>query len=196
MNVFSHVTVGRHLYKYFTKHFDIELDYKTFVTWNVLPDLAPGFFCLPHFKSDIYDLIMERADFLTKNIQMLSVQEKSKQLGILCHFMADFFCYAHADYFIGSKFTHFRYELKMQLYAYRRRKMIKAMSLIFNTSEFDQDETLYQHIDRLHADYCAIAPSCGVDFVYTLTACSELILSIFETMVQEAAEPQEATANA
>lgn len=196
MNVFSHITVGRYLYKYFTKNFNIELDQKVFVSWNALPDVAPGLFCIPHFKSDIYDLIMERADYLAKNMNTMPVKEKSKQLGILCHFMADFFCYAHADYFIGSKFTHFKYELKMQLYAYRRRKMIRALSLIFNTSEIDQSESLYNQINRLHDEYTKIAPSYGVDFVYTLTACVDLMIGIVAAMAEEAVEERTAVASA
>ena len=91
MNLFSHITMGRYLYTYFTEQLGVKLDKSTFVRWNFLPDIAPSLLRLSHFKKDIYDLVMARAEHLAANSEQMSVEEFSKQLGILCHFMADFF---------------------------------------------------------------------------------------------------------
>ncbi len=172
--------MGRHLYKYFTKNLDVELDEANFVAWNVLPDIAPSLLKLSHFKKDIYDLVMERAENLSKHGAEMSVKEYSKQLGILCHFMADFFCYAHADYFDGTKLGHAKYEIEMQLYGYRRKEMLSAVDLLVNAAEMDKSLALYEQINLLHEQYRSIAPSYGVDIVYTLTACVGIIRSITE----------------
>ena len=62
----------------------LELDKKTFVTWNVMPDIAPSLLKLSHFKKDIYDLVMERAQDLIENEGNMTVEEYSKHLGIRC----------------------------------------------------------------------------------------------------------------
>ncbi|MEM1484719.1 zinc dependent phospholipase C family protein [Oscillospiraceae bacterium PP1C4] len=178
MNLFSHITMGRYLYTYFTEHLGVELDKASFVKWNVMPDIAPSLLKLSHFKKDIYDLVMARAEHLAREGEQMSVWEYSKQLGILCHFMSDFFCYAHSENFDGSKIGHLKYEIKMQFYGYRRRNMLHAVDLISNATEIDQSAALYEQINELHALYSKIAPSYGVDFVYSLTACVELMLGV------------------
>lgn len=178
MNLFSHITMGRYLYQYFSQNVGLELDEWSFVRWNVLPDIAPSLLKLSHFKKDIYDLVMERAEYLATEGERLSVKEFSKQLGILCHFMSDFFCYAHAEYFDGSKIGHLKYEIFMQFYGYRRKDMLHAVNLIANATEQDHGLALYEQINELHEQYVSVEPSYGVDFVYSMTACVELALGM------------------
>lgn len=154
---------------------DIKMNRGAFVLWNVLPDIAPSLLRLSHFKKDIYDLVMERAEKLSKEGDQMSPYEYSKQMGILCHFMSDFFCYAHADYFDGSKIGHFKYEIMMQLFGYRRRGMLHAVDLISNAAAVDQSMALYERIEELHRQYTDLKPSYGVDFVFSMTACVQLM---------------------
>ena len=178
MNLFSHITMGRYLYTYFTENLGVELDKGSFVRWYVLPDIAPSLLKLSHFKKDIYDLVMARAEHLSKEGDNMSVEEYSKQLGILCHFMSDFFCYAHSESFDGSKAGHFKYEVLMQFYGYRRRSMLHAVDLISNAAEIDHSTALYEQINELHEQYSQLAPSYGVDFVFSLTACVDLLMGM------------------
>lgn len=170
--------MGRYLYKYFTQKLDIKLDKQTFVMWNVMPDIAPSLLKLSHFKKDIYDLVMEKAAFLCSEGDMLSITEYSKQLGILCHFMSDFFCYAHSEDFDGSKIDHLKYELKMQFFGYRRKSMLHAVDLIDRAASVDPSAALYEQINELHAQYREKEPSYGNDFIYSMTACVELALDM------------------
>lgn len=186
MNCFSHITMGRYLHTYFRETMDIRMKKTTFVLWNVLPDLAPSLLRLSHFKKDIYDLVMERAQYLAEEGANMSPREYSKQMGILCHFMADFFCYAHAEYFDGGKIDHFKYEVFMQFFGYRRRGMLHAVDLISNAASVDQSVALYEQINELHEQYRKIAPSFGVDFIYSLTACVELMLGMKKELPQAA----------
>ena len=39
---------------------------------------------------------------------------------------------------------------------------------------------LYEQINELHDQYRQIAPSYGVDFVYSLTACVDLLMGILD----------------
>ena len=50
MNLFSHITMGRYLYAYFTENMNLKLDKGTFVRWNFLPDVAPSLLKLSHLK--------------------------------------------------------------------------------------------------------------------------------------------------
>ncbi|MCI8756255.1 MAG: zinc dependent phospholipase C family protein [Oscillospiraceae bacterium] len=188
MNCFSHITMGRYLYQYFRDNMDIRLKKRTFVLWNVMPDLAPSLLRLSHFKKDIYDLVMEKAQYLAREGASLSPSQFSKQMGILCHFMSDFFCYAHAEYFDGGKIAHFKYEIGMQLFGYRNREMLHAVDLISHAAAVDQSLALYEQINKLHEQYREIAPSWAVDFIYSLTACVDLMMGMKNKPVLVSAE--------
>lgn len=175
LNVFSHYTMGNHLYNYFTEKLGATLDRGTFIRWNIMPDIAPSLLKLSHFKKDIYDLVMARADDLTANKDQMSIKEFSKQLGILCHFMSDFFCYAHAEYFPGSKIGHLKYELQMQFYSYRNTGIFDAIELISQAAEIEHGLALYEQINELHEHYRLQAPSYAVDFKYSFAACVDLL---------------------
>ena len=187
MNLFSHITMGRYLYTYFTEQLGVELDKASFVSWNVLPDVAPSLLKLSHFKKDIYDLVMERAERLAREGDAMTLAEYSKQLGILCHFMSDFFCYAHSESFDGSKIGHLKYEICMQFYGYRRRSMLHAVDLISNAAEVDRSAALYEQINELHDRYMEMTPSYGVDFVFSLTACVDLLMGVTRRQAATAA---------
>lgn len=178
MNLFSHVTMGRYLHTYLTENLGVELKKSSFVLWNFMPDIAPSLLKLRHFKKDIYDLVMERAEHLAREGENMTARQYSKQLGILCHFMSDFFCYAHSENFDGSKVGHLKYEIFMQFYGYRRRGMLHAVDLISNAAEVDHSLALYEQINELHEQYSRIAPSYGVDFVFSMTACVDLLLGM------------------
>ena len=172
--------MGRYLYAYFTENLGVELDKVSFVSWNMLPDVAPSLFRLSHFKKDIYDLVMARAEHLSKEGERMSVKEYSRQLGILCHFMSDFFCYAHAEYFSGSKVGHLRYELLMQLYGYRRKEMLHAVDLIANAAELDHSAAPYEQINQLPDQYPPKAPSSGGGLVFSLSPPVGLPIGVFD----------------
>ena len=143
-----------------------------------MPDIAPSLLRLSHFKKDIYDLVMEKAAFLAEHGESLSRYQFSRQMGILCHFMSDFFCYAHAEYFSGSKVGHLKYEILMQFFGYRRRSMLHAVDYLSQAAAFDRSMALYERINLLHEQYAAICPSYGVDFVYSITACVQLMMEM------------------
>lgn len=177
--------MGRYLYKYFTEKMNIKLDKRTFVLWNVMPDIAPSLLKLSHFKKDIYDLVMEKAKYLALEGDSLSVEEYSRHLAILCHFMCDFFCYAHSEDFDGSKVGHLAYELKMQVYGYRSKSMLHAIDLINRAASVDHSQALYEQINELHAQYSEHSPSYGNDFIYSLTACVDLALNMLDQQQRE-----------
>lgn len=66
----------------------------------------------------------------------------------------------------------------MQFYGYRRRSMLHAVDLISNAAEIDHSTALYEQINELHEQYSQLAPSYGVDFVFSLTACVDLLMGM------------------
>ena len=93
-----------------------------------------------------------------------------------------------AEYFDGGKIAHFKYEIGMQLFGYRNREMLHAVDLISHAAAVDQSLALYEQINKLHEQYREIAPSWAVDFIYSLTACVDLMMGMKNKPVLVSAE--------
>ena len=78
--------------------------------------------------------------------------------------------------------------LNMQLFGYRNREMLHAVDLISHAAAVDQSLALYEQINKLHEQYREIAPSWAVDFIYSLTACVDLMMGMKNKPVLVSAE--------
>ena len=50
--------------------------------------------------------------------------------------------------------------------------------MISNAAEVDRSAALYEQINELHDRYMEMTPSYGVDFVFSLTACVDLLMGV------------------
>jgi hypothetical protein len=112
MNKPTHILIGKYLYGVMKDQYGIVLDRTGFLFGNVLPDLRPSFLTRPHFPE--YNI-----SYVKKEIRnLLSKKQKSayfgrtysRRLGVICHYYADFFCFAHNRYFTGDIVSHVKYE--------------------------------------------------------------------------------------
>jgi len=116
MNFITHIMISETIYHYLAK--DITLDKGAFRYGNIKPDLTSECLRYPHTLENCMFLVCNHSSRLTD--QNLSLREFSIELGIICHYICDFFCYYHYDNFIHKKlFLHFLYELRLQLYLTR-----------------------------------------------------------------------------
>lgn len=112
MNFITHIMISEMLHKYFSGHFALDKD--AFRYGNVKPDLTSKCLRNPHTLENCLFLVSSGAIRLTN--QSLSLKDFSTDLGVICHYICDFFCYYHLDNAHHKKLLlHFFYELRLQL---------------------------------------------------------------------------------
>lgn len=111
MMFFTHVQIGEFLYEQITKQEmgKFELKRRAFIYGNVKPDITKLVF-LKHQFAHTYDLFCDQVNIVMDDSQ--SDQERSVALGVVSHFLCDFFCKFHAKkpYNEASLWEHFWYE--------------------------------------------------------------------------------------
>ena len=178
MNTWSHIVMGKFLCRYVEKHYDIRLDQKSFVLGNVLPDYCPSFITRPHYLENntvyvqniLYHLVPPKAPARND-------KKYSRLLGILCHFYADFFCYAHRGHAMKSLREHIRYEKRLHRYFVEKLKQICAVRFIAQPVPGAGAQGIYRRFERLHDSYLLSYPSYGNDLLYAMTACVDAVVS-------------------
>ncbi len=114
MNSFSHWKLGTILWQQ-QLPLAAPLQRAAFLWGTVSPDFTPELLFVPHKAP----LCLQRIEAILQNLNdhpasAMEWSVLSHQLGVLCHYMADYFCYAHNEGFQGSMRQHVAYEAALQ----------------------------------------------------------------------------------
>ncbi len=187
----SHFAMGHLLYAALQKR-GIYLNRIAFVYGNIAPDYAPTMLVPTHFGKActraVDDISSNLSELHLNNSGRVSA-EYSKQLGIMCHYICDYFCFAHNKDFTGSLKQHVAYENRLD--SYLRRCCVKLYENNGNDSVsfFDLDgktaiplsessKALSEDIDQLKSDYLSIGNTFRNDLSFAFDACMRCITSI------------------
>ena len=114
----SHFALAHLMYASLQKR-NIYLNRVAFVYGNIAPDYTPTLLVPPHFSKNCSRITTKIIDDLSQTPICSNGRvgaEYSKQLGLLCHFLCDSFCFAHNDDFSTGLKQHVIYENKLDSY--------------------------------------------------------------------------------
>lgn len=178
MNVSTHKQIALKIYQQYNMHFE-KLDKKSFIYGNIKPDITIGLRRKSHKMKESLDFIVKRINKLTST-RYTSVKKFSIDLGIINHFLADFFCSVH--FFEETKeynniILHILYENKL---AKRFNKIKDNISLYNSQNEINElsSDNLSEAILNLANTYSKIIPSIDNDIQYILKVTSLISLYI------------------
>jgi hypothetical protein len=136
---------------------------------------------VPHIKEYWRDYLeselgrLSALRYRTANFGM----EYSKRLGIICHFYADFFCYAHTAKFTGGAYLHILYEWTLHRYLQEHPPVLKEADFT-NGAEMRSGDVsgIQSRFTGLQRQYLKEPASFSSDIVYTLHACIDAIATV------------------
>lgn len=112
MNFLTHIMISEILYRRLARK--ISLDRKAFIYGNIKPDLSPQCLRKPHILDNYLFIVHHEASCLKK--EKPPEKEFSVDLGVICHYICDFFCYCHLNHALYHRFIfHFIYEIRLHL---------------------------------------------------------------------------------
>jgi hypothetical protein len=171
MNLITHIAMAKMLYSNLNSIMD--LDKKAFVYGNIKPDMTYKLLRNPHTLENYFLTVCSSAEKLM-NDNKLSLKEFSIELGVICHYVCDFFCQYHLKDELFHRFReHFIYELKLHavlLLNYSGNEKLKIESINQNIAVI---------IRELRKDYSAIPASMKKDLKYALTASMSICESVY-----------------
>ena len=169
----SHHAMGHLLYETLTAQ-GIQLDRELFVLGNLLPDYLPELILNPHFtlkcQREIHIFTEALAGQPVERGKTLP-PEYALRLGILCHYLTDYFTFAHTPEFrLGLK-EHGAYEQGLDDY-FRDHYTAEASALAghdFAACESARDTV--KEIYRMKRDYRAQGCTLSRDVQFAFSAC-------------------------
>lgn len=113
----THIIIANSLIEHTDSNKRFLIDDKNFIYGNVKPDIISKYKLKKHYMDESYEMILRKIDFLKKldldkMEKIFTKKEFSQEIGVICHFLADFFCVAHSERweFKHSMIIHIKYE--------------------------------------------------------------------------------------
>ncbi len=185
MDSISHTRVANLLLAHIEAETGVTFDTNAFRYGNLKPDLTGTYLTKRHYPSIMFEAVKDKIRAFCKNytIQDVNGRELSVDLGEICHYLTDFFCYPHNDdIYPHNLLAHYIYEKRVALCL--KRSLTEA-----HFEGWTQDvvapftvEALISRIEKLHAKYHAL-PRHGIvsDMEYicqVTTLCVQGVINI------------------
>lgn len=113
----SHLEIGLNIWDILSEDDKELINEKSFLLGNVLPDIHPTYRVKKHRTQQFEGRVNKKVEFLCRLnyshiYNDISVKRFSRELGIICHFLSDFFCMPHSKWGVKESFNlkHMKYE--------------------------------------------------------------------------------------
>ncbi len=178
----THKIISDHVYSNIKNVFGVDLNKLNLIYGSIKPDIVYNLVRLEHFKPQSFDFVCNRINELS-NCRFKSNKESvklfSNQIGVVTHFISDFFCVPHNDRrtYKNNFIKHIKYEHRLhQLFKSFDNKIdVSENYLYINNINPDIIRSL---IDTLHFEYTKRGKSLINDLYSSIHASSVVGLFI------------------
>ena len=161
----THLLIARIAYEHVLKKTNVKLDYQAFAYGNIKPDLDKSCINCWHTFEDSVNIINAYAEELVES--KVSVKEFSEALGMICHFVCDYFCLHHGrEYWKKDPIAHGIYEVKLHV---RFLKLYKNGNIKISY-KCKPEKSLKEIVDKFRRKYNSKPIGITKDIVYSLVA--------------------------
>lgn len=170
----SHIVIATHLYESIKKNFNVELDKKNLVYGSIKPDIPLHLAGLKHFKPQSFNHICNeiyQLSQLTLADNKEHIKLFSKKIGIVTHYVADYFCVPHNDRktYKSHFLNHLQYENNLHKFYQSYQKNTNITSTDFNIDN-RTSYSIQSLLDTLHSIYSLKEESFVNDFESSMEA--------------------------
>lgn len=193
MFVNTHILIGKSIVENINENKSFFISDKNFIYGNIKPDISSKYVLQKHYLEESLEMIFTKVEYLcTLNLDCISkyfsISKFSQELGVICHFLCDFFCVPHSRRWemTHSMNKHITYEKELSIVAKETdlRKFkgdnIEANSFreFFNSIYLEyQSKTEYKN-DLLFSNYvCNSVVNYILDAVLSNTAKSYTLIN-------------------
>ena len=176
----SHFAMAHLIYASLQKR-NIYLNRIAFVYGNIAPDYKPELLIPTHFSKTCSRMTGKILGDLAQTPIISNGRvgaEYSKQLGLLCHFLCDSFCFAHNDDFNNNIKQHVTYENELD--SYLRHNCLELLDVEGRNTikEINNSVDLISEIEDLKDTYLKSGYTLQNDLMFAFEACISAITNI------------------
>ena len=134
---------------------NMQKHWKAFYFGSILPDLTPKMITDPHEFDSSYLELKRRIAKLLSEAREHACKEGTLfcRLGVVMHYLADYFTFPHNKIYPGNLKDHCAYEEKLKISLREYLKTPEVLEHAKKTIEFQTPEALIAFIEKSHDEY-------------------------------------------
>lgn len=190
----SHISLASYLMNNMHNE-DLIKHRKAFWIGSILPDCVPSFLTKRHTIEETFELLKKEIAKITKNYDptLGITRYYCRHLGIITHYIADYFTYPHNSIFTGSMKEHIQYEFKLMDMFKEFLNSNETKDMRIHNNFFYTVDDICDFIKNMHQEYLKAIKKIKTDCMYILELCYHVvktILQILEINIFENGEQQ------
>jgi hypothetical protein len=160
---------------------------KSLYVGSILPDCTPSFITRRHSIEETFDILKKEIRKITQDYDVNKGigPYYCRHLGIVTHYIADYFTFPHNSIYPGNIKGHCEYEneLKFALRKYvltDEAKKKRESSIIFTSIE-----EIFEYIKEKHQEYLEALKAVKFDCLYIVDLCHKVVDAILQFLEYE-----------
>ena len=178
----SHIIISKSLLENTDSSKQFFLESKNFIYGNIKPDIISKYKLKKHYLDESYGMVRQKINFLSSlNLDNLDQYYTragfSQEIGVVCHFLTDFFCVAHSERweFKHSMRIHIQYERNLT-------KVAKDYKIINDRQQYLDSFDVF--FDKLYSEYKSNGNFEENDLKYSTYVCNTVTNYILESILE------------
>lgn len=156
---------------------------KNFIYGNIKPDISSKYVLNKHYLEESLSMVLEKIKYLCQLTldslkKYFSISKLSQELGVICHFLCDFFTTPHSERweFTHSMNKHVAYEKELASYA-------KEMNFSNHDLDYKVEHNVEEFFHSLYKRYKACQSSYENDLIYSSYVCSIVVNHVLDSIL-------------
>ena len=156
---------------------------KNFIYGNIKPDISSKYVLSKHYLEESLSMILDKINHLCQLTldslkRYFSISKLSQELGVICHFLCDFFTAPHSERweFTHSMNKHVTYEKELASYA-------KNMDFSNCNLNYEIDRTVEDFFHEVYKKYKSCNISYENDLKYSAYVCNTIVNHVLDFII-------------
>ncbi|NMC27992.1 MAG: zinc dependent phospholipase C family protein [Syntrophomonadaceae bacterium] len=179
----THLLIGSTIGQLITDQSMNHLDFKAFRYGCIIPDFHPNYMTISHCKHESFNLVAALIGQAVRcSPDYHPTSRDSVRLGIITHFISDYFCQAHNYCEFASLVSHLKYEGRLHE-EFKKAGLTKLCGNMLGGSqiaELHSLEDLPKFILKRHCEYLQERRNLQTDLVYCLNVATVVAMVVLE----------------
>jgi len=152
----------------------------SFFIGSIWPDCTPSFLTKRHCIDDTFEILLKKMDrFIQKYKKEKDMGIASTwRMGIVLHYIADYFTYPHNSHYPGGFKDHCIYEEELKHRMYKFVADMKSSLPRYDVPVFADTNQISAYIKNRHASYMKLNASVDYDCGYSVRTCMAVMASL------------------
>ncbi|NLM20469.1 MAG: zinc dependent phospholipase C family protein [Peptococcaceae bacterium] len=188
MDVFTHLEIAKAINRKLKADFSVRLHTAGFFYGMIKPDFSFQFKKIRHYQGDSLDFIQQEIKRLWEMDDSLKFsREFAESLGVVAHFIVDYFCFPHTRHFQGNLLIHVIYEIRLALFCQINVHILNSqINVHILNSQIGQESEVFikdyvdfvQYLENLQKEYSGTKASHHQDLSFAIKASMDICLAI------------------